>query len=175
MTQLTDKIREALLGNVGTIICGRVGVTDADLMVKAFSPTFTAEDLTKTPNHAAICKVMMFGMPSAAFTMNLPRPMGEPNEELMKRLKEYTAAKYGRSRAEVEQEIQDRWNAAEREKEEKAEQEIAAKDAERGFLDEWVKKRQNDASGSETAVTEPSTASQEPQEDGFSGELHRDE
>ncbi|MBP5674772.1 TraM recognition domain-containing protein, partial [Candidatus Saccharibacteria bacterium] len=81
MTQLTDKIREALLGNVGTIICGRIGVTDADLMVKAFSPTFTAEDLTKTPNHAAICKVMMFGMPSAAFTMNLPRPMGEPNEE----------------------------------------------------------------------------------------------
>ncbi|MBQ2638382.1 TraM recognition domain-containing protein, partial [Candidatus Saccharibacteria bacterium] len=65
MTQLTDKIREALLGNVGTIICGRIGVTDADLMVKAFSPTFTAEDLTKTPNHAAIAKVMMFDMPSA--------------------------------------------------------------------------------------------------------------
>ena len=49
MTQLTEKIREALLGNVGTIICGRIGVTDADLMVKAFTPTFTAEDLTKTP------------------------------------------------------------------------------------------------------------------------------
>ncbi|MBO7560553.1 TraM recognition domain-containing protein, partial [Candidatus Saccharibacteria bacterium] len=53
MTQLTDKIREALLGNVGTIICGRIGVTDAELMVKAFTPTFTAEDLTKTPNFAA--------------------------------------------------------------------------------------------------------------------------
>ena len=53
MTQLTEKIREALLGNAGSIICGRIGVTDADLMVKAFSPTFSAEDLTKTPNFSA--------------------------------------------------------------------------------------------------------------------------
>ena len=116
MTQLTDKIREALLGNVGTIICGRVGVTDADLMVKAFTPTFTAEDLTKTPNHAAICKVMMFGMPSAPFTMNLPAPMGEPNKELMDSLKAYSATKFGKTRAEVEKEIQDRWSAAEKAK-----------------------------------------------------------
>ncbi len=116
MTQLTDKIREALLGNVGTIICGRVGVTDADLMVKAFTPTFTAEDLTKTPNHAAVCKVMIFGMPSAPFTMNLPAPMGEPNEELMNSLKAYSATKFGKTRAEVEKEIQDRWNAAEKAK-----------------------------------------------------------
>ena len=116
MTQLTDKIREALLGNVGTIICGRVGVTDADLMVKAFTPTFTAEDLTKTPNHAAICKVMMFGMPSAPFTMNLPAPMGEPNKELMDSLKAYSATKFGKTRAEAEKEIQDRWSAAEKAK-----------------------------------------------------------
>ena len=116
MTQLTDKIREALLGNVGTIICGRVGVTDADLMVKAFTPTFTAEDLTKTPNHAAICKVMMFGMPSAPFTMNLPAPMGEPNDDLMRTLKVYSATKFSKTRAEVEAEIQARWSAAEKTK-----------------------------------------------------------
>lgn len=109
MTQLTDKIREALLGNVGTIICGRVGVTDADLMVKAFTPTFTAEDLTKTPNHAAVAKVMMFGMPSSAFTMNLPAPMGEPNENLLESLKAYSATKYAKTRAEVEKEINERW------------------------------------------------------------------
>lgn len=116
MTQLTEKIREALLGNVGTIICGRIGVTDADLMVKAFTPTFTAEDLTKTPNYSAIAKVMMFDMPSAPFTMKLPGPMGEPNEELMETLKAYSATKYGKTRAEVEKEIQDRWSAAERAK-----------------------------------------------------------
>ena len=30
MTQLTDKIREAIIGNVGTVISGRIGVTDAE-------------------------------------------------------------------------------------------------------------------------------------------------
>ena len=117
MTQLTDKIREALLGNVGTIICGRIGVTDADLMVKAFTPTFTAEDLTKTPNHAAVAKVMMFDMPSAPFTINLPPPMGDPDDERMKSLKAYSATKFAKTRAEVEKEIQDRWNAANKAKE----------------------------------------------------------
>ena len=150
MTQLTDKIREALLGNVGTIICGRVGVTDADLMVKAFTPTFTAEDLTKTPNHAAVCKVMMFGMPSSAFTMTLPPPMGDANDTLMQNLKLYSAARFAKTRAEVEQEINDRWNAAGRaaatEKPETAVPSApAAKDApkakekpEKGFLDDWL-------------------------------------
>ena len=117
MTQLTEKIREALLGNVGTIVCGRIGVTDAELMVKAFTPTFTAEDLTKTPNFAAVTKVMMFDMPSAPFTISLPPPMGEPNDDLMKSLKIYSATKYGKTRAEVEKEIEERWNSAHQEKE----------------------------------------------------------
>ncbi|MDO4752724.1 MAG: DUF87 domain-containing protein [Candidatus Saccharibacteria bacterium] len=116
MTQLTDKIREALLGNAGTIICGRIGVTDAELMVKAFTPTFTAEDLTKTPNFAAVAKVMMFDMPSAPFTINLPPPMGQPNDELMENLKLLSATKYAKTRKEVEKEIQDRWNAVNTEK-----------------------------------------------------------
>lgn len=116
MTQLTEKIREALLGNVGTIICGRIGVTDAELMVKAFTPTFTAEDLTKTPNFAAVAKVMMFDMPSAPFTISLPPPMGQPNDALMDNLKLLSATKYSKTRQEVEKEIEARWNSANVEK-----------------------------------------------------------
>ena len=144
MTQLTDKIREALLGNVGTIICGRVGVTDADLMVKAFTPTFTAEDLTKTPNHAAVCKVMMFGMPSSAFTMNLPAPMGEPNDNLMDSLKLYSATKYAKTRSEVEQEINARWSAAEQEQnapETRVEAPRSDSEPEDGFLTGWLNRK----------------------------------
>ena len=127
MTQLTDKIREALLGNVGTIICGRIGVTDAELMVKAFTPTFTAEDLTKTPNFAAVAKVMMFDMPSAPFTMQLPPPMGDPNDELMESLKAYSATKYGKTRAEVEKEINERWSRSEAKSEPEPKPEIPVK------------------------------------------------
>ncbi len=164
MTQLTEKIREALLGNVGTIVCGRIGVTDAELMVKAFSPTFTAEDLTKTPNFAAVCKVMMFDMPSAPFTISLPAPMGEPNDELMESLKAYSATKYAKTRTEVEKEIEERWSAASKAKQEASPKPIegdlspvstksasdtdsalnTAPDApekpKKGFLDDWLAK-----------------------------------
>ena len=105
MTQLTDKIREALLGNVGTIMSGRLGVTDAELMEKAFSPVFTAEDLHKQPNFCAIATVMMFDMPTSPFTISLLPPMGDSSDELMVRMKAYALSKYGRPRAEVEAEI----------------------------------------------------------------------
>ena len=185
MTQLTEKIREALLGNVGTIICGRIGVTDADLMVKAFTPTFTAEDLTKTPNFSAVAKVMMFDMPSTPFTMKLPTPMGEPNEELMESLKAYSAAKFGKTRAEVEKEIQDRWNATEKAKKPEtppepskspvdvvpvADDKIptsapkpapkAPETPRKGFLDDWIAKNPAPAS---TAPIEPETPPSAPE------------
>lgn len=105
MTQLTDKIREALLGNVGTLMSGRIGVTDAELMEKAFSPVFNAEDLHKQPNYNWIATVMMFDTPTSPFTLKSLPPMGEGSDELMRRMKAYALSKYGRPRAEVEAEI----------------------------------------------------------------------
>ena len=108
MTQLTDKIKDGILGNVGTIICGRIGISDAEVMEKAFAPTFTAEDLHKQPNYHAITTVMMFGVPSSPFTMALLPPMGESNPELFESLKLYSATRFGRGRGEVEREIESR-------------------------------------------------------------------
>ncbi len=143
MTQLTDKIREAILGNVGTIMAGRLGVTDADLMEKAFSPVFKAEDLTKQGNYQAIAKVMMYNLPSAPFTMSLVPPMGEANPQLLETMKAYSAAKYAKTREEVEKEIKARWQA-----EGKAatgvknEVEMGAEfDGEAGFLESWKQKK----------------------------------
>lgn len=133
MTQLTDKIREGLLGNVGTIVAGRVGITDAELLEKAFLPTFNAEDIHKQPNYHAITSVMMFGMPTSPFTMKLLPPMGEENKEVFESLKMYTATKYGRPRAEVDAEINARL-AGNHEMEEA----VAGK----SFLDSWMEKRE---------------------------------
>ena len=113
MTQLTDKIREAILGNVGTIMCGRIGVTDAELMEKAFQPVFNAEDLHKIPNHEAVTTVLMFGLPTSPFTLKLLPPLGESSEELMHRMREYALSRFGRPRAEVEAEIEERLAAKE--------------------------------------------------------------
>lgn len=115
MTQLTDKIREGILGNVGTIMSGRLGVTDAELMEKAFTPVFNAEDLHKQGNFQAIATVMMNNLPTAPFTMRLLPPMGESDAELMARMKEFVAAKYGCTRAEVEAEIKARWKNVKKE------------------------------------------------------------
>ena len=133
MTQLTDKIREGLLGNVGTIIAGRVGITDAELLEKAFLPTFNAEDIHKQPNYHAITSVMMFGMPTSPFTMKLLPPMGEENKEVFESLKMYTATKYGRPRAEVDKEINARL-AGNTEMQEAA--------SGKSFLDSWMEKKE---------------------------------
>ena len=159
MTQLTDKIREALLGNVGTIICGRIGVTDAEQIVKAFTPTFTAEDLTKTPNFAAVAKVMMFDMPSAPFTMNLPPPMGEPNDQLMETLKVYSATKFAKTRSEVEKEIEARWAtpakpSVEPEEPEEPEEPKKVEDS-KGFLDDWLAKQNSKDANPTPSPIEP--------------------
>lgn len=154
MTQLTDKIREGILGNVGTIMSGRLGVTDAELMEKAFSPVFNAEDLHKQGNYQAIATVMMNNLPSAPFTMALLPPMGEAKPELLETMKEYSAAKYGRTRKEVEDEIKARWKTVKKDEQkvqgeesvgpigelEKAQSEkISEKES---FLSSWKKKRE---------------------------------
>ena len=140
MTQLTDKIREAIIGNVGTVISGRIGVTDAELMVKKFQPTFDVDDLAKLPNFQSIASVMIDNVPSAPFSMNWIAPMGQENSQLRDALVKLSSAKYGRPRAVVEKEIFQRLGNA---KEAKVSNVQSVNSASKGnsFLDEWLAKR----------------------------------
>lgn len=153
VSQLTDKIREAIIGNVGTVISGRIGTTDAELMVKKFSPVFDAEDLTRLPNYQGITSVMINGMPSAPFSMSFIPPLGESNPQLAGALKRLSAAKHGRRRGEVEKEIFDRLRSGDKAKEERKKalqasisggSNASQKSGGSGssFLDEWLAKRQ---------------------------------
>jgi len=163
MTQLTDNIREAILGNIGTVISGRLGITDAEVLVKKFAPTFDAEDLTKLPNYQTITSVLISGVPSAAFSMVLIPAIGKSNPQLRDALKKLSAAKYGKPRAQVEREIFARLgvgDAAKKAKLEAARQaqqariekvasspttaQIGETKASSGssFLDDWLTKRQ---------------------------------
>ena len=107
-TQLKDSIKDAIFGNVPNKIVGRVGIDDAEVLQKVFTPTFTAEDLTKTPNYNSITTVLVNGFPSAPFTMKLLPPIGHSNSEIREGLRKYSASKYGRPRAIVEDEIRKR-------------------------------------------------------------------
>lgn len=105
MTQLTDKIREAIIGNVGTVISGRIGITDAEMLVKKFEPVFTTDDMTKMPNFQGIASVMINNTPSAPFSMSFTPPLAKSNDKLADAMKRLSATKYGRPRAQVEAEI----------------------------------------------------------------------
>ena len=145
MTQLTDKIREAIIGNVGTVISGRIGVTDAELMVKKFQPTFDVDDLAKLPNFQSITSVMINNVPSAPFSMNWVPPMGQVNSQLRDALVRLSAAKYGRPRAVVEKEIFDRIRGSVQPKTSPFQLAPSTNQKAPGgssFLDEWLAKRQ---------------------------------
>lgn len=111
MTQLTDKIKGAVMGNVPTKLVGRIGIDDAEILQKAFQPTFTAEDLIKTPNYNAVSTVLVNGFPSSPFNIKLLPPLGKSNPELREAIKQYSAQKYGRPREVVAREIRDRLTA----------------------------------------------------------------
>lgn len=167
MTQLTDKIREAIIGNVGTVISGRIGVTDAELMVKKFQPVFDAEDLTKLPNYQSIVSVMINGVPSAPFSMSLLPPMTQMNPQLADAMKRLSATKYGFGRAVVEKAIFSRLDPpkpAMRPQMPGANPAFAspgrpasppASSGGGSFLDEWLAKRQKLAGQSPTPSSFP--------------------
>lgn len=151
MTQLTDKIREAIIGNVGTVISGRIGVTDAELMVKKFQPTFDMDDLTKLPNFQSITSVMINNVPSAPFSMNWVPRMGTVNPQLRDALIRLSKAKYGKPRAQVEKEIFERMGRDQQLPAGGANASIPASIPKPpalspggggSFLDEWLAKRQ---------------------------------
>jgi hypothetical protein len=108
ITQLSEEIRDAVFGNVGSLVGLRVGATDADFLTKQFSPTFDLEDLIKLPNFNAIVRLMIGGIPSQPFTMATMPQLGHPNKELSAALKRLSAAKYARPRQVVENEIFER-------------------------------------------------------------------
>jgi hypothetical protein len=107
-TQLTDEIRDAVFGNVGTIVSFRVGTADAETLVKQFAPVFDMDDLQKIPNFNAVTKMLIGGVPTQPFSMIGLPPLGTPNKDLSDALKQLSAAKFGRPKAIVEKEIFER-------------------------------------------------------------------
>ncbi len=161
MTQLKEELREAILGNVGTTITGRIGTTDAEIMVKRYTPVFTAEDLTKLPNFESVCVAQINGTPSAPFSMAWIPPMGEPNQQLSGALKKLSAAKYGRPRDQVERDISARISV------QQPSQPAAGAGRPGGaagagggssFLDEWLAKRKQMNAKKPQSAAAPSSA-----------------
>lgn len=68
-----SKVRDAVFGNVGTMVIFRVGADDADFLEKEFEPEFMAQDLVNLPNYSIYLKLMIDGVTSRPFSaLTLP-------------------------------------------------------------------------------------------------------
>ena len=112
MGQLVDDkgrsaIRDAVLGNAGTIMTGRIGPDDAEILVKEFSPIFGVYDLLNPPPFSYYTKMLIDNEASKPFNM-LGYPPVQGNRQLGEAIKQLARLKYGRDRRIVEAEIMER-------------------------------------------------------------------
>lgn len=79
IAQLEDKTREAVFGNVGSMIIFRVGAKDAEELIRQCEPVFTKNDLVNVDNFNAIVKLLVNGETVKPFNIKiLPAPKGNP-------------------------------------------------------------------------------------------------
>lgn len=62
------KVRDAIFGNVGTLVVFRVGAEDAEFLVREFDPIFTEVDIVNLPKYHIILKLMINGVASDGFS-----------------------------------------------------------------------------------------------------------
>ncbi len=108
IAQLSPDIKDAVFGNVGSMATFRVGPEDAQFLEQQYSPVFTDSDLMNIPNREAYVRMLANGIPTSAFSMHTVAPKDtDPNR--VAALKAASLARYGRSRVEIEAEIQARY------------------------------------------------------------------
>ncbi len=107
MPQLTEEIRNAVVGNVGTMASFRVGAGDAEFLENQFTPEFSRFDLMNIDNFQYITKTMINGKVTSPFKVHAPPPT-PGDKETAKKAREISKLKYGKPRIMVEKEILER-------------------------------------------------------------------
>jgi hypothetical protein len=108
IAQLDEQIRDAVFGNVGSLVAFRVGSEDAQFLEQQFAPVFTAKDIMNTPNFNALVRILANGIPTKPFSVAM-RPPITSDPALVQQLIDSSLSRYGRPRAEIEAEISARY------------------------------------------------------------------
>ena len=107
--QVEEEIKNAVFGNVGTIISFNIGVTDANFLQHWFAPTFSESDLINIERFNVYIKTIVKNEPVPPFSMNLMRDIAAEkklaNPRVGEIIKEMSRLRFGRDREEVESEI----------------------------------------------------------------------
>ncbi len=113
-TGKSTRIREAIFGNVGTIIVFRVGAEDALFLEKEFYPEVTAQDLINLPKYNIFIKLMVEGITTPPFSAKTLPPLEKPEKTNFDTIIKVSRERYGIKREIIEGKIE-RWARTERE------------------------------------------------------------
>ena len=117
ISQMTDSVRDAVFGNVGTTISFRVSADDAPILAKQFEPTFEDQDLLQMNNRNFVISMIINGEKVPAFsatTLSIPNTPDDNTAAIIKSSRE----QFSRPRATVEKEIRDTIEQSEKYKKE---------------------------------------------------------
>ncbi len=112
ITQMAEEVRDAVFGNVGTMISFRVGAFDAEYLEREYAPHFTETDLVNLDKYNAYIKLMIDGIASKPFSMTtIPFGGAVPYFGEHEKIIRVSRERFGRPREEVEERIS-RWSSA---------------------------------------------------------------
>lgn len=98
-------IRDAVFGNVGTMMSFKVGADDAEYMAKEYAPVLTEQDVLGIANYKAYIKLNINNTTSRPFSLETVYDMSGQNKKIGEIIRQYSRMKYGRKREFVDQEI----------------------------------------------------------------------
>jgi len=107
--QVEEEVKNAIFGNVGSLMCFRVGVTDANYLAHEFKPVFNEEDLLNIERYNIYMKTVVNNEPVPPFSVSLYKDMekikAQSNKRVAEIIIEMSRLKHGRDQRLVEAEI----------------------------------------------------------------------
>lgn len=112
ISQLQEPIRDAIIGNVGTMISYRIGVPDAEFLEKEFQPVFSFHDLNSLERFNAYIKLLVDNTPMRPFSVKINKDSTPASKEIGEAIRQLSRLKYGRDRGLVDAEVYERTKIA---------------------------------------------------------------
>lgn len=102
VAQMTENVRDAVVGNVGTMIIFRIGSADAEMFEKEFMPIFTAEDIVNLDFAQMYLRMTIDGIASKPFSATSLPPIAPPVISFREEVMRASRRNFANNRAEVE-------------------------------------------------------------------------
>lgn len=110
--QMDEEVKNAVFGNVGSLISFRVGVTDASYLQREYQPTFGESDLINIERFHAYMKTIVDNEPMPPFSVDMTKDLKKlqtlANEKIAQAVIQLSRLKYGRPKELVEAEVSQR-------------------------------------------------------------------